>query len=161
MYLRCISPISPLYLPRYAQLIGSPDSWHVWPMQIDTRNRDCGVTPQSVSNCTTYTPDVEPRQARYGRGWAGVDAKRPAGSTNYSGVLECPCTSDYGGDPHFYPGAKTKVITNDYVALPAGSCGSSQSIASAAECFAQVPARLHAPTPSSTNRILTVEFYCV
>ena len=50
----------------YAQLIESPNLWHITPMQIDTRNRDCGVRPEDVKNCTTFTPGPEPKQARYG-----------------------------------------------------------------------------------------------
>merc|ERR1719230_2566614 len=61
----------------YAQLIESPNLWHITPMQIDTRNRDCGVTPADVNNCTTFTPGSEPKQARYGRGI-------PKEGTNYS-----------------------------------------------------------------------------
>lgn len=66
-------------------------------MQIDTRNRDCGVTKDDIHKCPQFTPGVEPRQARYGRGI-------PAGGTNYSGVLECPCNGGYGGSPQFYDG---------------------------------------------------------
>merc|ERR1712054_702364 len=40
------------YPKGYAQLIESPTAWHITPMQIDTRNRDCGVGPESVTNCT-------------------------------------------------------------------------------------------------------------
>ena len=57
-------------------------------MQIDTRRRDCGVTRASIGNCTKFEPWIEPRQARYGRSAAG---------TNYSGILECPCNSRFGG----------------------------------------------------------------
>ncbi len=54
------------YPKGYAQLIGSPDSWHITPMQIDTRNRECGVTPADVANCTKFKAGIEPKQARYG-----------------------------------------------------------------------------------------------
>ena len=43
------------YPDGFAQLIESPDSWHITPMQIDTRNRECGVTPASVKNCTRFS----------------------------------------------------------------------------------------------------------
>ena len=89
------------YPDGFAQLIESPNMWHITPMQLDTRRRDCGVTAASVHNCTRFEPGIEPRQARYGRG-------APHG-TNYSGILECPCNSRFGGDPIFYPEAKTKV----------------------------------------------------
>jgi hypothetical protein len=72
--------------------------------QIDTRNRDCGVTPESVTNCTPgkhgFTPGPEPKQARYGR---GIPESGPL--SQYSGVLECPCTSDFGGDIQVGPAA--------------------------------------------------------
>ena len=55
------------YPKGYAQLIQSPDSWHITPMQIDTRNRDCGVTPADVGKCTQFVPGPEPKQARYGQ----------------------------------------------------------------------------------------------
>merc|ERR1719277_1247251 len=74
----------------FAQLIDSPTQWHITPMQIDTRNRDCGATRNDISNCTRFTPGPEPKQARYGRGIPK--------DTNYSGILECPCNSRYGGD---------------------------------------------------------------
>merc|ERR1719433_1979019 len=87
------------YPEGFAQLIESPQTWRIIPMQIDTRNRDCGVTPADIHNCTTFTPGPEPRQARYGRGI-------PA-NTTYSGVLECPCNGRFGGDVSYY-GADTK-----------------------------------------------------
>ncbi|KAH8049461.1 hypothetical protein JL721_11690 [Aureococcus anophagefferens] len=59
------------YPDGYAQLIGSPDAWHIEPMQIDTRNRESGRSHLK------------------------------AGSP-YSGVLECPCTSRYGGSVEYY-----------------------------------------------------------
>merc|ERR1719261_300425 len=100
----------------FAQLIESPTMWHITPMQIDTRNRDCGANYTDVKNCTKFTPGPEPRQARYGRGTPK--------DTNYSGILECPCNSRYGGDPSvFYPDAKTKIIEKKYGLQGAGSCG--------------------------------------
>jgi hypothetical protein len=90
----------------FAQLIHSPTQWHITPMQIDTRRRDCGVTAASIKNCTTFEPWLEPRQARYGRKPHGTSGPS---SSAYSGVLECPCTSRYGGSPFYYPDAKTKV----------------------------------------------------
>jgi len=86
----------------FAQLIGSPDSWHITPMQIDTRNRECGVTPADIKNCTKFEAWLEPKSARYGR------SHLKEGSP-YSGVLECPCTDRWGGSPIFYPDARTKV----------------------------------------------------
>ena len=71
-------------------------------MQIDTRNREHGVSAESVHNCTNMDEcaGYEPRQARYGRNWGGRLAK-PKVVDGYSGILECPCNSRYGGDPEF------------------------------------------------------------
>ena len=41
---------------------------------------------------------------------------------HYSGILECPCNSRVGGDPEFYPNAKTKILTHSFEALPQGTC---------------------------------------
>ena len=112
----------------YAQLIESPTSWHITPMQIDTRNRDCGVTIADIKNCTSFTPGVEPRQARYGHGI-------PKG-TNYSGILECPCNGRYGGDPAIYgEKTKTKVTTHEFSAQIAFPCAAGQGIESPQACF--------------------------
>ena len=35
-------------------------------VQVDTRNRECGVTRADITNCTSFTPSLEPRQARSG-----------------------------------------------------------------------------------------------
>jgi len=113
----------------YAQLVDSPESWHVNPMQIDTRNRDCGATAADVKNCTKFTPGPEPKQARWGRGI-------PRDGTNYSGILECPCSSRYGGDPAIYKDAQTKRVTPDYVSLGSGSCELTQRLLDAKACFA-------------------------
>ena len=123
------------YPAGYAQLLHSPQTWHITPMQIDTRDRKCGVTPADVGNCTdltdpSYVRPVEPKQARYGRGI-------PAGGSPYSGVLECPCNSRYGGAAEFYPTQKTQVVTSGVASLATGTCGATKSaITSAAKCFA-------------------------
>ena len=98
------------YPQGYAQLLESPTTWHITPMQIDTRNRAHGVGPESVHNCTNMTECAgpEPRQARYGRGWGGLTEKNK-NVGGYSGILECPCNGRYGGDPQFYPTQNTKV----------------------------------------------------
>lgn len=116
------------YPEGYAQLIESPDTWHITPMQIDTRNRDCGVTPASITNCTKFTPGPEPKQARYG---LGVPK-----DTNYSGILECPCNSRYGGDPMFYPEAQTKILSHKYTIVGTGACAAGELVENASDCFA-------------------------
>jgi hypothetical protein len=124
------------YPDRYAQLIESPESWHITPMQIDTRNRDCGVTKDDLHKCPKFTPGVEPRQARYGRGI-------PAGGTNYSGILECPCNGGYGGSPQYYKdhpeaGNQTKHIEHKYNVIESGTCADSQHVLSAQDCFESI-----------------------
>lgn len=127
------------YPQGFAQLLESPTTWHITPMQIDTRNRDHGVGPESVRNCTNMTlcAGYEPRQARYGKGWGGVTApnKNPG---SYSGILECPCNGRYGGDEIFYPKSGTRKIIHAVTAIPAGSCSSAAghpAFASAKECY--------------------------
>ena len=133
------------YPKGYAQLIASPQAWHITPMQLDTRRRDCGVTRESVHNCTKFEPWIEPKQARYGR---------RIGHTNYSGVLECPCNSRFGGDPIFYPGAQTKLIEHKYSVMPnGGACPASEALANRSACFA---AATHLGLAAS--RLLNVSF---
>lgn len=115
------------YPDGYAQLVESPDLWHITPMQIDTRNRDCGVRPEDVGNCTTFTPGPEPRQARYGRGI-------PSTGTNYSGILECPCNGRWGGDNVFYgTDSPTKTVTTQYGVISSGACATNVDDSTA--CF--------------------------
>ena len=97
-------------------------------MQIDTRNRDCGVTPADVHNCSDgFVPGLEPKQARYGRGIPSDNA--------YSGVLECPCNSRYGGDPSYYPDSGTKQTQHQYGALADGACDAKNAVTTAASCY--------------------------
>lgn len=117
------------YPDGYAQLIDSPNLWHITPMQIDTRNRDCGVTPADVHNCTNHqNPGPEPKQARYGLGI-------PEGGSPYSGILECPCNSRFGGDPSIY-GAHTvtKTVLHHFTLVSTSSCDSSV-VDNAVDCF--------------------------
>ena len=120
------------YPDGFAQLIESPNMWHITPMQIDTRNRDCGATPKDIHNCTNHmVPGPEPKQARYGLGI-------PKGGSPYSGVLECPCNSRFGGDPSIYgANTKTKIITHHYSSIANASCGQS-AINNAIDCFKAV-----------------------
>ncbi|KAL4225559.1 hypothetical protein ACF0H5_016247 [Mactra antiquata] len=120
------------YPDGYAQLIDSPNQWHITPMQIDTRNRDCGVTPKDINNCTKFTPGPEPRQSRYGYGI-------PKEGTPYAGILECPCNSRYGGDPLIYgKDEKTKIINHHYSTISKTSCDVANNIDNAGECFDSV-----------------------
>ena len=56
-----------------AQLIDSPTTFHIQPMQIDTKNRHY--------NGTDFKPDLLPK----------ASAAPP--NASYSGLLECPCTT--------------------------------------------------------------------
>lgn len=117
------------YPDGYAQLIDSPNSWLIIPMQVDTRNRDCGVTPKDVNNCTNHlVPGPEPKQSRYG-------IEMPKEMSPYSGLLECPCNSRFGGDPVYYgPNTKTKIIRHEYKVMANDSCSNFQ-VKSNQECF--------------------------
>ena len=124
------------YPSGYAQLLFSPTTWHITPMQIDTRNRDCGANASDIHNCTQFTPGPEPKQARYGLGV-------PKEGTNYSGILECPCNSRFGGDISIYGkevGKFTKPVNHEFNAVTASpACPKGEIIESSAEvCFAAV-----------------------
>merc|ERR550539_1979583 len=60
------------YPKGFAQLVESPTTFHIQPMQIDTKNRNY--------NGTDFKPDLMPAASQ-----APPDAP-------YSGLLECPCT---------------------------------------------------------------------
>jgi hypothetical protein len=127
------------YPDGYAQLLFSPTTWHITPMQIDTRNRDCGANATDIHKCIQFTPGPEPKQARYG---LGVD---PKVGTNYSGVLECPCNSRFGGDPHIYGdaiGKVTKPVHHQFEAVTGtDACAKGATIQTSAEmCFSAVAA---------------------
>lgn len=121
------------YPARTAQIIKFPTNWYVYPMQIDTRNRACGISPEDAvsggKNCPdhdpktgnyTYYPGPEPKQAR----WPGnkiplekfvqlTGAPAPG-----SALSECPCTNRWAGDPIVYgKGVRTKVVDENAVTL--------------------------------------------
>ena len=125
------------YPKGYAQLLQSPKTWHITPMQIDTRNRDCGATPADIHNCThdphtgypAFTPGPEPLQARYGLGI-------PQEGTNYSGVLECPCNSRYGGATSIYgANASETKQTIHHFQTQTQMCNDHQTFSNAQDCF--------------------------
>eukprot|EP01084_Bolivina_argentea_P258907 436667_1 len=116
------------YPSGYAQLVDSPQTWRMRNMQIDTRNRECGASINDINNCTQFIPGPEPKSSRYGRGI-------PKG-TNYSGLLECPCNGNFGGDPLFYGNdTLTKTFVHNYATLQSIQCPSGESVTSANECF--------------------------
>ena len=59
-----------------AQLIHSPKSFHIQPMQIDTRNREA----EYINDKTTYHPGLLPK------------SNKAPPSADYSGLADCPCT---------------------------------------------------------------------
>jgi hypothetical protein len=139
------------YPDGFAQLIESPETWHITPMQIDTRNRDCGVTPLDIRNCSDkFSPGPEPKSARYGYGM-------PKEGTNYSGLIECPCTDNWAGSPEIYGAATpTKQLHHNYKAEAAATCDSGTSLDSAEECFeavAQINVRAAANTTVTSTAL--------
>jgi hypothetical protein len=92
-----------------------------------------GVDPTTGKPCAGY----EPHQSRYGRGWGGLTGP-PTDPGHYSGILECPCNSRYGGDPVFYPHDRTKVLENKIMAIPDGTCSKGQAFTSAQTCYAAI-----------------------
>ena len=150
-----------------AQLIESPTGWHITPMQIDTRNREHGATAADVHKCTNFSgvgengkpcAGYEPRQARYGRHWGGTLGS-PKVPGHYSGILECPCNSRYGGDAMFYPegdgyGHKTKILEDQIMAIESGTCASGQAFKEAQKCFDAI-ANLGFNASKITNRTET------
>ena len=65
--------------PPYAQLVESPVSWAIQPMQIDTQNRDGSMSEPGMP----FTPGPHP-----------IESHAPVTGPDsiYSGLLECPCT---------------------------------------------------------------------
>mmetsp|Transcript_39533 Transcript_39533/g.93014 ORF Transcript_39533/g.93014 Transcript_39533/m.93014 type:complete len:936 (+) Transcript_39533:53-2860(+) len=112
----------------FGELVHSPTSWFFIPMQVDTANRDCGVNITDVDRCRHFRPGPEPKSARFAR------SGQREGS-NYSALLECPCTSRYGGDPQFYPDTQTKLIQQQYAPRETGSCPAESLITNSSECF--------------------------
>jgi hypothetical protein len=67
------------YPARFAQLIQSPDTFHITPMQIDTWNRD------TMKNSSRYQPGgAAPPPPK--------SSQIPADTAGYNGLIECPCS---------------------------------------------------------------------
>ena len=92
-----------------AQLIHSPKSFYIQPMQIDTRNRD----PKYINDKTHYHPGLLPKSN-----------KAPPTAT-YSGLAGCPCTDRL-----------KKNIQKLYNTQITGSC--KKPIFNETECYNQV-----------------------
>jgi len=103
------------YAPGYAQLIQSPQEFHITPMQIDTWNRD-----KMKMGEAKFHPGPVPSNS-----WAP-----PADSPDaiYSGLLECPLTTRI-----------TKIVEEGYSTLNTGTCDAQSQtgvVMSATECYA-------------------------
>ncbi len=118
-------------------------------MQIDTRNRECGITPDDIFNSKacpvtkekSFWVGYEPKQARYGfynDTTSSLDPKvRAKMNFRAAGILECPCNSRYAGDPSIY-GADT-LTKNDKpiysIKTTSPTCGTDE-VLDAESCFA-------------------------
>lgn len=96
------------HLPRgTGQLIMSPEQFVLQPMLINTNNPALpGQTPREAFHAAPL-----PKEAR-----------SPAGA-NYSGLMECPCTT------------RTKRIITGFETKATGTCGADGDVPTAAECF--------------------------
>jgi hypothetical protein len=108
------------YATGYAQLVESPVSWAIQPMQIDTWNRDGSMAEPGMP----FKPSIYPASIS---AKGGSHAPRTGPDAAYSGVLECPCSdritrvlgSSAGGS------CTTKVD---------GSCSTASAVMTSAEC---------------------------
>ena len=107
-----------------AQLIDSPTTFVINPMQIDTWNRDF------KNKSHPFVPGPTP-----------PEAQSPP-NADYSGLLECPCTD------RLY-----KQINRTFTTLNAGQdCGERGKIWNSTDCFAAIE-RLTGATPKATHTI--------
>ena len=101
------------YPAPYAQLIESPSSWSIQPMQIDTKNRDGSMAEPGMP----FKPGPYPTSAQAPR--TGPDAV-------YSGLLECelPLSSPSPSPSFRFLSAFWRVCTNPYSLGPlfSGPC---------------------------------------
>ena len=100
----------------YAQLIQSPNTFQINPMQIDTYNRDA-PGPQ-------FQPGPLPRASPL------YNKTSQDGIPSYSGLLECPC-SDAIERKWWYAYALLPTSTT----TEGGRCAAPQALANATECF--------------------------
>lgn len=100
------------YAPGIAQIIASPHSIQITPMQIDTWNRD----EMDLKNSTQFVAGPLPRNSL-----APPDA-------SYSGLLECPVSTRI--QKHLPP--------QGYFVLDKGTCSKDGAIAAAKDCYEAV-----------------------
>jgi hypothetical protein len=98
--------------PGTAQVLHSPNLFHIQPMQIDTKNRDGSMESPTQG----FRPGPYPRSAVAPR--SGPDAV-------YSGLLECPCTDRI-----------TKKLAPTYGMQHSGSCAT--PVQTPTECWGAV-----------------------
>lgn len=102
------------YPSGYAQLLHSPESWVVEPMQIDTHNRAYGINEQ-----VGYKPSFTPKQDHN---------NMTQTNSGLSPLIECPCTTRI-----------SRSVRNQSQILTTGSCGASV-VVSLGDCAAAVAA---------------------
>ena len=100
------------YPAGYAQLVWSPSSWVVEPMQIDTHNRATG----NLTDATGLRPSFLPAQQRNNM----TDT-----TSGLSPLIECPCSDRI-----------SRSTRPEVKILAAGSCGADRTVADAAACAA-------------------------
>ena len=108
------------YPSGYAQLIESPSSWSIQPMQIDTQNRDGSMAEPGMP----FSPGPYPRSI-YAP--TGTHAPRSGPDATYSGLLECPCTDRI--TRHLGAGSASAATTK-----VSATCGTGAAFATAADC---------------------------
>lgn len=105
------------YAPGFAQIIDSPQVFHITPMQIDTWNRD----EMNLTGPTRFVSGPVPRTS-----------VAPIGpGAQYSGLLECPLTTRV-----------RKIIDAAYNVRASGTCP--EAIDTASECFEATSLTLNA-----------------
>ena len=100
------------YSQGHAQLVESPASFHLQPMQIDTWNRsNVDAKGRPTHN---FVPGIQPRNS---------NQLNPAAA--YSGLLECPCTDRI-----------VKAVDASTSARSAGACATDALVTTASQCHA-------------------------
>ena len=100
------------YPAGYAQLVWSPSSWVVEPMQIDTHNRETG----NLTDATGLRPSFLPAQQRNNM----TDT-----TSGLSPLIECPCSDRI-----------SRSTRPEVKILAAGGRGADRTVADAAACAA-------------------------
>ena len=120
------------YPKGYAQLIYSPDTFHITPMQIDTHNRD--------------HPGAD-----YVAGPLPKASQAPA-NASYSGILECPCTDRIKKDIRTVYSALTKGACSVAVMNSSECFAAALSIGTASNATKQTVSEKNIPSGCSVIR---------